>query len=387
MRCGSCQFDNPAENKFCEQCGARIELRCSTCNAPIRAGAKFCGSCGRSLVDAPAPTADASTKFQPGPARSGAPASYTPRHLAEKILTGRSTLEGERRQVTVLFADMVGFSELAGKLDPEEVHQIMDRCFSLITDCVHRFEGTVNQYTGDGVMALFGAPIAHEDGPRRAVHAALGMQRALADYDRELQGRRGFAVKFRVGLNTGLVVVGRIGDDLRMDYTAVGDTTNLAARLQQTAQPGCVVISQATHKSVEGFFEVKELGALTLKGFSSPVIAYQVVRELSRRVGSDPTERGLTPLVGRARELTTLRELFEQVKAGHGQVVFVAGEPGIGKSRLLHEFRREVTASNGHLTWLEGRCVSFGQAIPLLPVIDQLRENFRIDEADGEPEI
>src|SRR5262249_11796906 len=179
---------------------------------------------------------------------------------AEKVLTSRSALEGERRQVTVLFADTAGFTALGESLDPEEVHRIMDRCFELITAAVHRFEGTINQYTGDGVMALFGAPIAHEDGPRRAVHAALAIQQALRDFSQELHVQRGLNFQMRIGLNTGLVVVGKIGDDLRMDYTAVGDTTNLAARMQQLARPGTVVVSEATYKLIAGFFETLDLG-------------------------------------------------------------------------------------------------------------------------------
>jgi class 3 adenylate cyclase len=202
---------------------------------------------------------------------------YTPPHLAEKILRSRSALEGERRHVTVLFVDMAGFTPLAEQLDPEEVHQIIDRCFELITAEVHRFEGTINQYTGDGVMALFGAPVAHEDSPRRAVHAALSMQRALRAYSEELQVQRGLALQMRIGLNTGLVVVGKIGDDLRMDYTAVGDTTNLAARLQQMARPGSVLVSEATHRAVGGFFETLDLGEMPVKGHT-PVRAFEVLR-------------------------------------------------------------------------------------------------------------
>jgi class 3 adenylate cyclase len=196
--------------------------------------------------------------------------AYTPPHLAEQILTSRSALEGERKQVTVVFADTAGFTALARQLDPEVVHEVMDHCFRLITAEVHRFEGTINQYTGDGVMALFGAPLAHEDSPRRAVHAALSMQRALQDFGHVLQAQRGFSLPMRIGMNTGLVVVGKIGDDLRMDYTAVGDTTNLAARLQQLAQPGTVVISEATHKLVAGYFETRDLGERAVKGHPEP---------------------------------------------------------------------------------------------------------------------
>jgi len=315
------------------------------------------------------------------------PLAYTPKHLAEKILTSRSALEGERKQVTVLFADVAGFTTLAEQLDPEIVHDIINRCFEGITAEVHRFEGTINQYTGDGVMALFGAPLAHEDSPRRAVHAALGIQRAIRDIAQALQAERGLSLQMRIGINTGLVVVGKIGDDLRMDYTAVGDTTNLAARLQQMAQPGSVVISAATQQQVASFFETRDLGEMPVKG-RAPVHAFEVLRPHSRRTRFDvAVERGLTPLVGRERELATLRERFREVKAGRGQVVGIAGEAGMGKSRLLLEFRQVLAQAGEAVTWLEGHCISFGQASPFLPLIEQLRENFHIDEFDGEPEI
>jgi class 3 adenylate cyclase/tetratricopeptide (TPR) repeat protein len=313
--------------------------------------------------------------------------SYTPKHLAQKILTSRSALEGERRQVTVLFTDVAGFTPLAEKLDPEDVHRIMDRCFEVITAQVHRFEGTVNQYTGDGVMALFGAPIAHEDGPRRAVHTALGIQQAIQDYGRELRAQGGPALQMRIGINTGPVVVGRIGDDLRMDYTAVGDTTNLAARMQQIARPGSVVVTEATHRAISSFFETLDLSEVTVKGHA-PVRAWEVLRPRLRRSRFEASvERGLTPLVGRVHEVATLLERFDQVKAGRGQVVFISGDAGIGKSRLLLEFRRRLAEAGESVTWLEGQCISFGQSIPFLPLLDQLRENFSIEEFDGEPEI
>jgi class 3 adenylate cyclase/tetratricopeptide (TPR) repeat protein len=321
-------------------------------------------------------------------ARPQIPQTYTPKHLAEKILTSRSALEGERRQVTVLFADLAGFTSLAEPRDPEEVHAIIDGCFERITTEVHRFEGTINQYTGDGVMALFGAPIAHEDGPRRAVHAALGLQRTVREYNQELQTQRGLTLYMRIGINTGLVVVGKIGDDLRMDYTAVGNTTNLAARLQQLAQPGTVVISEVTHRLVTGFFETRDLGEHAVKGYTEPVRVYEVLRARVRRTRLEvAAERGLTPRVGRDRELTTLWDLLQQVQAGHGQAVSITGEACIGKSRLVLEFRRALAAAGATVTWLEGQCLSFGQAIPFLPVVDQLRANFGIEEADGEPEI
>jgi class 3 adenylate cyclase/tetratricopeptide (TPR) repeat protein len=377
MDCPQCQHANPAGARFCNACGAKLEVICPACSQVNQPGSRFCNACGHSLVQPPAPAASVAS-----------PASYTPKHLADKILGSRSALEGERKQVTVLFADTAGFTAMARDLDPEVVHEVMDHCFALLTAEVHRFEGTINQYTGDGIMALFGAPIAHEDSPRRAVHAALGMQRAMQDFGRELQAQRGLRLQMRLGLNTGLVVVGKIGDDLRMDYTAVGDTTNLAARLQQLAEPGTVVISEATHKLVAGFLETCDLGEHAVKGYMEPVRVYEVLRTRGRRTRLEvAAERGLTPRVGRDRELTTLLDLFQQAKAGHGQVVSITGEACIGKSRLVLECRRALAIAGETATWLEGQCLSFGQAIPFLPVIDQLRANFGIEEADGEPEI
>ena len=390
MLCSACRADNPTDNRFCDQCGAALDKVCPSCGASLRREAKFCGACGKRLGEAgPVP---AGGRAPEDPARSSLDyrspvAGYTPRHLADKILKSRSALEGERRQVTVLFADIAGFTTIAERLDPEDVHRIVDRCFELITAEVHRFEGTINQYTGDGVMALFGAPIAHEDSPRRAAHAALAIQRALRGYDRELQAQRGLHLQMRIGLHTGPVVVGKIGDDLRMDYTAVGDTTNLAARLQQTARPGSVVVSEATHDAIDTFFETLDLGEIPVKG-RAPVRVFEVVRSRARRSRlSAAVERGLTRLVGRTREVSVLLERFADVKHGRGQVVSLAGDAGIGKSRLLLEFRRVLTEAGDSPTWLEGQCVSFGQSIQFLPLIEQLRLNFEIEEFDGEPEI
>jgi class 3 adenylate cyclase/tetratricopeptide (TPR) repeat protein len=392
MRCPACQTDNPASNRFCDQCGTALEARCPECQAPLRPGARFCGACGHRLAAVPEAPAEAPRPSAPAPAalsqeRESRLRAYTPKHLADKVLKARSALEGERRVVTVLFADVAGFTSLAEKLDPEEVHRVIEGCFEAITAEVHRFEGTVNQYTGDGAMALFGAPIAHEDGPRRAVHAALGIQRAIRDLSRELQAGKGLSLQMRMGINTGPVVVGKIGDDLRMDYTAVGDTTNLAARLQQAARPGSVVVSEATHKVVGPYFETLDLGELALKGHA-PVRAWEVLRPRARRSRLDAVAGWqLTPLVGREREVETLLGRFGEAKAGRGQAVFVAGEAGIGKSRLLLEFRQALVQAEEQVTWLEGQCVSFGQGIPFLPLVDQLRQNFGIEEFDGEPEI
>ena len=307
-----------------------------------------------------------------------APLAYTPPHLAEKILTSRSALEGERKQVTVLFCDMTNSTPLAERLGPEAMHTLLNHFFELALAAMHRYEGTINQFLGDGFMALFGAPIAHEDHARRAVLAALDLQRAL----HERRGEDTASIHVRMGLNTGLVVVGAIGDNLRMDYTAVGDTTNLAARLQQVATPGQIVIAEATHRLVAGYCDTHALGALSLKGKSDPVAAWEVLAARADRTRLDvEAERGLTPFVGRARELRLLHDCFALAQAGQGQVVFLVGEPGIGKSRLLLEFRRELGTA---ATWSEGHAMSFGQAMAFHPLIDWLKRYFGIDEGDAE---
>src|SRR5262245_14989281 len=369
MQCPQCQQHNPPQARFCMGCGAGLTPSCSHCGTELPVGAAFCFACGRPAV-APVPAA-----------RFATPESYTPRHLADKILTNRSALEGERKQVTVLFADVSGFTALSERLDPEEVHRLMARAFDLLLAEVHRYEGTVNQFLGDGIMALFGAPIAHEDHAQRAAHAALGIGAALTRYQEELESRR-ISFRVRQGLNTGLVVVGSIGSDLRMDYTAMGDTTNVAARILQAAAPGQVLIAEATHRLIADYFHTRPLGEMTLKGKSEPVVAWEVTAARAARTRIEiGAEHGLTPFVGRQRELGVLMDCFEQARGGRGQIVFIVGEPGIGKSRLLYEFRRALGTD---AAWLEGHCVPFGQSTAFLPLIDSLRRSFGIEGDDSE---
>jgi adenylate cyclase len=309
------------------------------------------------------------------------PAGYTPRHLADKILTSRTALEGERKQVTVLFGDCVGFTALSSQLDPEDLHSIMDGCFARVLDAVHGYEGTVNQFTGDGVMALFGAPIAHEDHAVRAVAAALAIQKALGEYGDSLRARRGLDFALRIGLNTGPVVVGKIGDDLRMDYTAQGETVNLAARIQSLAPPGGVLVSEATHRLVSGYFLTDDAGAHALKGFARPVPVFAVTGQRARRARFDRAlERGLTPLVGRTTELAVLRESFEKAAAGRGRVVSLVGEAGIGKSRLAWELKRQL--HDAPHTYIEGHCLPHGESLPFHLVVQFLQANFRLEEGE-----
>ena len=374
MRCTRCDRENRSGARFCSGCGTELPPSCPACGATAEPDGAFCDRCGARLApDTAAQTHDAATS----------PASYTPKHLAQRILRTRAALEGERKHVTVLFADVVDSTPIAQRLGPDALHAVMDRCFGLLLGEVHRYEGTVNQFTGDGIMAIFGAPLALEDAPRRAVLAALGIQRAIGALGAELAASHGIDFRMRVGIHTGLVVVGRIGNDLRMDYTAVGDTTNLAARLQAAAGAGGILVSEATARLVDGFFEMRDVGPLELKGLARPQRAYQILapREDASSLAAR-ADAALTPYAGRERELGVLREAFESARAGRGRVVFLVGEAGLGKSRLLLEFRRRLR-DEPHF-FLEGRCASYGAHTAFLPIIDALRRLFAIDDRDDE---
>jgi len=317
------------------------------------------------------------------PAAEHAPATYTPPHLAEKILTSRKTLEGERKQVTVLFADVKGSMELAEQLDPEDWHQIMDRFFQVLAEGVHRFEGTVNQYTGDGIMALFGAPIAHEDHAQRACWAALHLRDEVRRYADELRTARGLNFAVRMGINSGEVVVGRIGDDLRMDYTALGHTVGLAQRMEQLAEPGKPLLTERTAKLVTGFFSVRDLGPSRVKGMTEPVRLYELEGAGPLRTRFDVSRaRGLARFVGRAPEMAALEASLERALAGEGQIVGVVGEPGVGKSRLCHEFAERCRARG--IPFIEAHAVAHGKTIPLLPWMELMRNAFGVTEQDGD---
>src|SRR3989475_7616743 len=274
----------------------------------------------------------------PPPATAPAPLAYTPPYLVEKILTARSALEGERKQVTVLFADLKGSTELIRDLDPEAAQHLLDPALQRMMDAVHRYEGTVNQVLGDGIMALFGAPIAHEDHAVRACYAALAMQHAVGRYAEEVRRQQGLDVLMRVGLNSGEVVVRAIGNDLHMDYTAVGQTTHLAARMEQLARPGTTFLTADTLRLVEGLVRITALGPIPVKGLLEPVEVYELVGASTLRGRFQAgMVRGLTRFVGRDQELATVQRALVQAGAGHGQVVALVGEAGVGKSRLVYE--------------------------------------------------
>jgi class 3 adenylate cyclase len=305
MTCPRCQQDNPPTARFCSDCGTRLDA-------------------------AGSPT----TRF-------GSPESYTPRHLAEKILTSKAVLEGERKQVTVLFADLKGSMELLADRDPEDARKILDPVLELMMEAVHRYEGTVNQVMGDGIMALFWAPVAHEDHGVRACYAALRMRESLRGYADEARRREGVTLQMRVGLNSGEVVVRSIGNDLRMDYSAVGPTTHLAARMEQLATPGTILVTSDTLRLVEGYVDVKPLGPVNVKGLSAPIEVHEVLGlGVLRSRFEAAVARGLTRFVGRDDEMARLRQVLEQTRRNDGQVVALIGEPGVGKSRLVLEFTR-----------------------------------------------
>ena len=377
MQCLECKHENREQARFCEECGGSLPRACEACGQVNRPHARFCDACGARLVGE---QGDAGGVGRNGEA--GAPQTYTPRYLAEKILTTRSAREGERKLVTVLFADVADSSALAQELDAEKLHLLMDRVLKLAADAVHRYEGTVNSYLGDGMMALFGAPIALEDHAVRAVHAALTIQETIRGYNAEIQREQGVAVRLRIGLNTGSVVVGRIGDDLRMDYTANSNVVHLASRMQSVAEPGTIAITEDTYQAVVGEIRAERLGPVEVRGQREPVVIYKVTGRAPWRNRLEMrAEEGLTTLVGRDRELAQLHERLTRAQAGHGQAVAIVGEPGLGKSRLLYEFRRSL--GPGRVSWLEGHCRARGLTLPYGPIIEVLRIIFRIEEGDN----
>jgi class 3 adenylate cyclase/tetratricopeptide (TPR) repeat protein len=372
VRCARCQQGNSTGAKFCNACGAPLEAVCAVCRNANVPGSRFCNECGRSLAEPP-----------PGFTVSQ---DSTPRHLADKIMRSRHALEGERKQVTVLFADMKGSMELLADRDPEDARRLIDPVLSLMMEAVHRYEGTVNQVMGDGIMALFGAPLAHEDHAARACYAALAMQRAAHRYTEEVRRDHGIEVQIRVGLNSGEVVVRAIGSDLRMDYSAVGQTTHLAARMEQLASPGTIRLTSETLRLADGFIEVTPLGPVPVKGLLEPVQIFELT-------GGNPTRtrlqtaaaRGLTRFVGRVSELEQLGHALEHARAGHGQVLAAVGEPGVGKSRLFFEFVRSHRTHGWRV--LESSSVAYGKAAAYLPAVELLKAYFQIEGSDDARKI
>jgi class 3 adenylate cyclase/tetratricopeptide (TPR) repeat protein/ribosomal protein L40E len=384
MKCPKCQADNKKEARFCRKCGAKLSLICPQCGSENLPEDDFCDQCGHNLtLPSEPPLKDLSfdeklDKIQ----------RYLPKGLTEKILSQRDRIEGERKQVTVMFCDMEGFTQLSEELGPEQAYDIMDQVYEILIHKVHDYEGTVNEMTGDGIMALFGAPIALEDAPQRAIRSALAIHREIAKFsDGIKKEKEGIpALKMRVGIHSGPVVVGTLGNNLRVEFKAVGDTVNLASRVEGLAEPGTTYVTEDTFKLTEGFFRFEALGKKEVKGKKEPINVYRVIAPSTRRTRFDVSaERGLTPFVGRERELDLLLDAFERAKAGRGQAISIMSEAGVGKSRLLYEFRKAVT--NEDVTFLEGKCLSYSRGVAYHPTIDILKANFDIRESDGDSQI
>ena len=369
--CPLCGQGNRADRRFCTECGSRLGRACPACGSSVEAGEKFCGSCGAAL-------SGRGRGSRPAPS-----ATSPPTHLVEKILASRSALQGERKQVTVLFADVQGSMDLAEQVDPEVFHHVMERFATLLAEGVHRFEGTVTHYTGDGVMALFGAPIALEDHAQRACYAALHLSDALRRYANELRLTRSLNFAVRMGLNSGEVVVGTIGDDLRMDYTAQGHTVGLAARMEQLAEPGKIYLTEHTAKLITGLLQLEDLGSLAVKGVQAPVGVFVLVGVGPLRTRLEVSRaRGFSRFVGRDADLHALEAALARAQAGNGQVVGVVAEAGVGKSRLCFEFLARCRARG--LRVYEAHGVAHGRNIPFLPMQALFRAYLGITEQDGE---
>jgi class 3 adenylate cyclase len=384
MQCPKCQFENPEDSNFCLECGKQFERNCPKCEKALPVGAKFCNGCGYKLtITQTPPPKDLSfdeklTKIQ----------KYLPEGLTEKILSQRDKIEGERKQVTVMFCDMEGFTSLAEKLGPEEAYTVMDQVYEILIHKVHDYEGTVNEFTGDGIMALFGAPIALEDAPQRAIRSAYAIHREMTKFsDKIKQEKENIPpIKMRIGIHTGPVVVGTLGNDLRVEFKAVGETVNLASRIEGLAVPGSTYVSQDTFKLTEGLFRFEALGEYAVKGKTDTIKAYRVIAPSTIRTRFDVSaERGLTPFVGRERELEILLDCFERSKAGRGQAISIMAEAGVGKSRLLYEFRKAV--ANEDVLFQEGKCLSYRRGVAYHPIIEVVKANFDIIESDGDFDI
>lgn len=408
MKCSNCAYDNQPEARFCQNCGNRLQQICPNCSTANDLDARFCKNCGTRLQDAAAPT--------PAPASAPAPASlrresppnvpvptpgthtrlqqYIPKELLAKLEATRShhTLKGERRIATILFCDVVGSTSLAASLDPEEWAEIMNEAFDFLITPVYHYEGTLARLMGDAILAFFGAPIAHEDDPQRALLAAFDIIEGSRAFAEKVKKERKLEFEVRVGINTGFVAVGEVGSDLRVEYTAMGDAVNLAARMQTAAPPGAVLVSENTYQLVAPLFNWIDHGLTQVKGKLQPVHTYQAV---SRK--ADPGRlRGLagieSQMVGRDHELSTLLQLWEAVQAGMGRTVVIIGEPGLGKSRLIAELKTRVLGSNLNppvqsSRWAEGRCLSYGEGLAYHLLIDLLHSLLDVPASAGEDEI
>ena len=370
LTCARCQTPNPSSHRYCVECGQALPSSCPRCGFAHEPGARFCGGCGQ-------PIGVAGTMAD----RFASPDAYTPPHLAEKIRTARGAVEGERKQVTVLFADMKGSLELLADRDPEDARRMLDPVLALMMEAVHRYEGTVNQVLGDGIMAIFGAPVAHENHAVRAAYAALRMHEGVRGLALELRRAEGLDVQIRIGLNSGEVVVRSIGSDLHMEYTAVGQTTHLAAQMERLARPGATLLTAETRRLAEGYIAVTPLGPVPVRGIAEPIEVYELTGPGPARYRLQAaTVRGLSRFVGREGEVALVRQALERARAGHGRMVALVGEPGVGKSRVIREFT-EGPWMAGALV-LEGRPIAYRPTPSWLPVVEALRRYFQVEPRD-----
>jgi class 3 adenylate cyclase len=400
MKCWSCGYENPPNARFCNNCGQPQERVCPNCGNKNPAGAKFCNNCGYALTltsqyaqpddargsvltrhSSPSPV-----EWERGEGARAAPRSaesqallekYMPQELASKLEAARSglSLEGERRIVTILFCDVKGSTALAEKLDPEEWAELINRAFQYLIEPVYKYEGTVARLMGDAILAFFGAPIAHEDDPYRATLAALDILKGIAEYRDRIEREKDMDLAVRVGLNTGLVVVGNIGSDLKYEYTAMGDAINLASRMQTAAEPDTILISENTHRLIASLFEFEDKGTIEVKGKSKPIHVYRVLEAKKGAVKPRGITGLVSPMVGRRREFSALMQISDDVRNGHGSIVSIIGEAGLGKSRLVAEWRKaaEMQAGDKPLCWVEGRCLSYGTSMAHHLSMDILR--------------
>ena len=384
MKCLKCQNEILKEAKFCSDCGSKLEIACSSCGKINPISSKFCIECGHKITIVSREQPFKELSFEEKLAKIQ---RYLPKDLTQKILAQRDKIEGERKQVTVMFCDMEGFTSLTEKLGSEQMYSIMDEVYEILIHKVHDYEGTVNELTGDGIMALFGAPIALEDAPQRAIRSALAIHQEIGKFSDRIKKGNGIpTLRMRIGIHTGPVVVGTLGNDLRVEFKAVGDTVNLASRTEGLAEPGTTCVTEGMFKLTEGLFRFEALGEKQIKGKKEPVKVYQVIAPSTRRTKFDVSaERGLTHLVGRERELELLLDGFQRAKLGKGQAFSIISEAGVGKSRLLYEFRKVVT--NEDVNFLEGKCLSYGRGVAYHPVIDILKSNFDIQEGERDSEI
>jgi class 3 adenylate cyclase len=377
VECRNCRRQHNANAAFCDSCGTPLEAVCSSCGEPLRAGARFCAACGQPRAGAP----------EAGLSRYAA-ADKPPGLIIEEILTASAVVPGERKEVSVLFSDIKGSMELIAERDPEQAQMILDPVLELMIGAVHRYEGTVCQVMGDGIMALFGAPVAQEDHAVRACHAALDLQETIERYAVNIRAQHGIDVQVRVGLNSGEVVVRGIRTDIRLEYTAVGQTAHLAARMEQLARPGTILISESTLSAAKGLVDVNPLGPVPVKGLKDSVQIYELLaaRQMQNPLKlASAVHGGLSGFVGRNAELGVLSRVLNRAYAGHGQIAALVGEPGIGKSRLAYEIQRSHEA-RGWIT-LEGHAVSYAGRTAYLPVVAMLKAYLGVDASDSVRDI